>query len=133
MAGKDASSPGLWMENHKESGIQEQSCKDLFSKLVMMQGTLFRFGITNKIHVASGRTYDVTSSMTMSATTSANVNEAQCVVCKCHFTSQQYLDIHVHSKHKESAPVFKEAVNRLHMSNTHPVYLVGTEQNDCVD
>ena len=70
--------------------------------------------------------------MPMSAV-SANVNAVQCVLCKSKFTSQQYLDVHVHWKHKESALVSKEAVNRLYMSSIHPVYLVGIEHNDTVD
>ena len=106
--------------------INHKSCEDLFSNLLMMQGTLFRFGITKKIQVASGCTYGITSSMPMSAA-SANVNAVQCVLCKSKFTSQQYLDVHVHWKHKESALVSKEAVNRLYMSSIHPVYLVGIE------
>eukprot|EP00795_Rhopilema_esculentum_P001938 gene1938-16446_t len=77
MAGKDASFPGLWKENHEGNGVLGQ---DLFSKLLMVQRILFRFGITKKIRVVPGRL---------------------------------------------------DAVNRPHMSNTQPVYLVGTEHNDC--
>ena len=105
-------------------------------KTSMMQGTLFKFGITKKIQVASGRTYDVTSSMPMSATTSVNAKAVQCIqegICKCNFTTQQYLDIHLHWKHKDSTPVPEETVNRPNVSKSHPVYLVDTEQSDAVD
>eukprot|EP00794_Sanderia_malayensis_P002517 gene2517-2908_t len=92
-----------------------------------MQGTLFRYGITKKVHIASGGTYVVTSSIPMSATTSSNVEKLQCSIGKSKFSSQQYHDIHIHWKHMESIPIPEESVNRHeHGSYVDPRDLKGT-------
>eukprot|EP00794_Sanderia_malayensis_P006604 gene6604-7351_t len=92
-----------------------------------MQGTLFRYGITKKVHIASGGTYVVTSSIPMSATTSSNVEKLQCSIGKSKFSSQQYHDIHTHWKHMESIPIPEESVNRHeHGSYVDPRDLKGT-------